>query len=205
MLKRTALFLAMASALAACSVSLPEAPLQVRVDEASTPDNYQVGPGDMLRVFVWRSPDLSTLVKVRPDGRISVPLIEDLDVAGHSPSTVARSVESRLGAFVVEPKVTVIVQDFIGPSDRQVRVVGAAMKPQAVPYRRDMTVLDVVIASGGLTAFADGNGAVIVRHAGEGGGSRLRVRLADLIKEGDMSANAQVAPGDVLLIPLRWF
>lgn len=192
-----------AAALAGCTTTLPEAPLQVEVAQ-SVADSYLVGPGDMLKVFVWRSPDLSAPVKVRPDGRISVPLIEDLDVAGKSPSVIARSIETRLGEFVVEPKVTVIVQDFFGPSDRQVRVVGAAAKPQSVPYHRDMTVLDVLIASGGLTTFADGNEAVIVRRGAEGM-ARLRVRLADLIKQGDMGANVQVAPGDVLLIPLRWF
>lgn len=190
-------------ALAGCTTSLPEAPLQVEV-EPSVSDSYLVGPGDMLKVFVWRSPELSAPVKVRPDGRISVPLIEDLDVAGKTPSVIARSIETRLGEFVVEPKVTVIVQDFFGPSDRQVRVVGGAAKPQSVPYHRDMTVLDVLIAAGGLTTFADGNEAVLVRR-GADGVARLRVRLADLIKRGDMDANVQVAPGDVLLIPLRWF
>ncbi len=183
-------------------MDLNEAPPQVKVDKAADGD-YLVGPGDMVQVFVWRSPELSTIVKVRPDGRISVPLIEDLDVAGKSPTTIARGIERRLADYVVDPKVTVIVQDFVGPSDRQIRVVGAAVKPQSIPYRKDMTVLDVVIAAGGLTVFADGNGAVLVRQGDAGG--QFRVRLADLMKDADMSANVQVAPGDVLLIPQRWF
>lgn len=181
----------------------PEAPLLVTVAEDMT-TGYLVGPGDMVQVFIWRSPELSTSVRVRPDGRISTPLIEDLEVAGKSPTAIAREIETRLAEFVVEPKVTVVVQDFIGPAERQVRVVGAAAKPQAIPFRKDMTVLDVVIAAGGLTPFADGNMAVIVRRNADGQ-SPLRVRLGDLMKKADMTANAQVAPGDVLMIPQRWF
>jgi polysaccharide export outer membrane protein len=205
MFHRTALAFPLLAALAACAPSLPEAPLLVEVDDQA-PDGYQIGPGDMLKIFVWQSADLSTQVKVRPDGRISVPLIEDLDVAGSSPTAIARRIETRLADYMVDPKVTVIVQDFIGQAERQVRVVGAAMKPAAIPYHRGMTVLDVVIASGGLTTFADGNRAVLVRRdQNRDGAVQLRVRLADLVKDGDMSANARVAPGDVLMIPLRWF
>jgi len=192
------------SSLAACAGgAAPDAPLTVQIDNAAIGE-YLVGPGDTVQVFVWRSPELSTTVRVRPDGRISVPLIEDLEVAGRSPSAISRAVERRLAEFVVDPKVTVIIQDFVGQADRQIRVVGAAVKPQAIPYRKDMTVLDVLIASGGLTPFADGNGAVIVRRAGNGS-SQYRVRLTDLMREADMGANAQVAPGDVLMIPQRWF
>jgi polysaccharide export outer membrane protein len=204
MLRRNALLLSIAAALAGCTPALPEAPLQIAIADAVGDASYQIGPGDMLKVFVWQSPDLSTQVKVRPDGRISVPLIEDLNVAGETPTTIARQIETRLAEFVVEPHVTVIVQDFVGQAEQQVRVVGAAMKPTAVPYRRDMTVLDVVIASGGLTVFADGNAAVIVRRGGSGP-TQLRVRLSDLVKDGDVTANAKVVPGDVLMIPLRWF
>lgn len=189
-------------ALAACS-GVPDAPFLTTLE---TPEHsaYLIGPGDMVNVFVWRTPDLSAVVRVRPDGRISVPLIEDLVVAGKAPTEVAREIELKLEQYVREPKVTVIMQDFIGPFDRQIRVVGEAAKPQAIPYRRDMTVLDVLIASGGLTAFAAGNKAVIVRKGLEQQGT-FRVRLSDLIKDGDMSANVQVAPGDVLLIPQSWF
>lgn len=203
-LRNVAMVAALAGMAGGCGSALgPDAPLRAG-EEGAAPAEYLVGPGDMVQVFVWRSPDLSTTVRVRPDGRISVPLIEDLPVGGKPPTEIAREVETRLAAYVREPKVTVIVQDFVGPFDRQVRVVGAAAKPQGIPYRKDMTVLDVLIAAGGLTTFADGNNAVIVRKTKEGS-TQFRVRLADLIKDADMSANAQVAPGDVLLIPQRWF
>jgi polysaccharide export outer membrane protein len=188
--------------LAACSAT-PDAPL---IATAEVPDEpaYVIGPGDQVQVFVWRNPDLTATINVRPDGRISVPLIEDLLVAGKAPSTVAREIETKLADYVREPKVTVIVNGFVGPADRQIRVVGEAAKPQAIPFRKDMTVLDVLIAAGGLTEFAAGNQALIVRRVA-GKQTTFRVRLADLIKGGDMSANAQVAPGDVLLIPQSWF
>lgn len=194
--------MAVAALLAACSGS-PDAPLMAGVAQSGSSE-YQIGPGDQVQVFVWRNQDLTTVVRVRPDGRISVPLIDDLVVVGKSPSQVSREIETKLAYYVREPKVTVIVQDFIGPFDRQIRVVGEAAKPQAIPYRADMTVLDVLIAAGGLTQFANGNGAVIVRRT-EGKPSSFRVRLADLMKDGDMGANVEVAPGDVLLIPQSWF
>lgn len=168
------------------------------------PADYLIGPGDSIQVFVWRNPDLSTGVRVRPDGRISVPLIEDLSVTNKSPTSVAREIETLLAEYVHDPKVTVIMQDFVGPFDRQIRVVGEAARPQAIPFRRGMTVLDVLIASGGLTEFAAGNRALIVRTE-ETGRRHYRVRLNDLMDDGDMSANVRMAPGDVLLIPQSWF
>lgn len=199
-------FTAAILSLSACSTSsslLPAAPSVATAEEAGAA-GYLIGPGDMVQVFVWRSPELSTTVRVRPDGRISVPLIDDLVVAGKAPTDIARDIEIRLGEYVQAPKVTVIMQDFVGPPERQIRVVGQAAKPQAIPYRRGMTVLDVVIAAGGLTPFAAGNEAVIMRgDAGREAG--FRVRLADLMRNGDVSANVQVAPGDVLMIPESWF
>ena len=194
-----------ACGLAACGGgnTLPEAP--TALDAASaTPSEYLIGAGDTLQVFVWHSPELTTTVRVRPDGLISVPLVNDLTVGGMTPTAVARELEAKLAEYVNDPKVNVIVQDFVGRFDRQIRVVGEAAKPQAVPYRQGMTVLDVVIAAGGLTRFADGNGAVIVRNR-ERHEASYRVRLADLIYDGDMKANVPVAPGDLLLIPQSWF
>lgn len=166
---------------------------------------YQIGPGDVLQVFVWRNPDLTVTVPVRPDGRISVPLIEDLVVTGKTPTVVARNIEQSLQTYVQDPVVTVIVSNFVGPFTQQVRVVGEASVPQAIPYRDNMSVLDVMIAAGGLTRFASGNRAVIARSMGNGQTQEIRVRLSDLLKEGDLSANVAMAPGDVLIVPQTWF
>ena len=169
-----------------------------------TSPGYLVGPGDQLQIFVWRNPELSTTIPVRPDGRISMPLIEDLQAANKTPTELARDVEKVLSEFVQNPVVTVMVTGFIGPFDQQVRVVGEAAAPRAIPYSEKMTVLDVMIAVGGLTEFAAGNRAVIIRAAGDKKNS-YRVRLDDLLKEGDVTANVDVLPGDVLIIPQSWF
>ena len=166
--------------------------------------DYLIGPGDQFQVFVWRNPDLSTTVRVRPDGRISVPLIDDLPVAGRRPSEVARTLEEKLSEYIQDAKVTVILVDFVGPIERQVRVVGEAAKPQALSYRKGMTVLDVMIATGGLTQFAAGNRATLSRTV-NGYLATYRVRLADLLNDGDLTANVEVAPGDVVMIPQSWF
>jgi polysaccharide biosynthesis/export protein len=181
-----------------CAAHPPDAPFRAEFPGIDG-SNYLIGTGDSVQVFVWRSPELSAAVRVRPDGRISVPLIEDILVAGKTPLTVSHEIEGRLAEYVHEPKVTVVIQDFIGQADRQIRVVGEAAKPQAIPFRKDMTVLDVVIAAGGLTKYAAGNSAIIVRQGPEA--TSYRVRLSDLIYDADMSANVQVAPGDVLMIP----
>jgi polysaccharide export outer membrane protein len=166
---------------------------------------YLIGPGDTLQVFVWRNPDLTVTVPVRPDGRISVPLIEDLVVTGKTPTAVARDVEQALQTYVQDPIVTVIVSNFVGPFTQQVRVVGEAAQPQAIPYRDNMSVLDVMIASGGLTRFAAGNRAVIARNIGSGRVQEIRVRLSDLLKDGDLTANMPMVPGDILIVPQAWF
>jgi polysaccharide export outer membrane protein len=194
--------LALAGGLQACSTTT-EAPASVNPGLTATRD-YVVGPGDQLQIFVWRSPELSTTVRVRPDGRISVPLIEDLPVAGKTPSVVGREIEHKLASYVKDAVVTVMMVDFVGPLDRQVRVIGEAAKPQALPYRDGLTVLDVLIASGGLTQFAAGNRASLVRIE-DGKQVTYRIRLDDLIKYGDISANAPLVPGDVLIIPQSYF
>jgi polysaccharide export outer membrane protein len=181
---------------------------QTAVNAVDTGDKapfYLIGPGDTLQVFVWRNPDLTTTVPVRPDGRISVPLIEDLVVTGKTSTQIARDVEQKLQTYVQDPIVTVIVSNFVGPFTQQVRVVGEATQPQAIPYRDNMSVLDVMIASGGLTRFAAGNRAVIARNIGNGQTKEIRVRLSDLLKDGDLAANMPMAPGDVLIVPQSWF
>jgi polysaccharide export outer membrane protein len=173
---------------------------------AATIDQYVIGPGDSLSVFVYRNPDLSEPgVSVRPDGRISVPLIEDITAAGKTPTQLARDIEQRLKKYVQDPNVTVIVRSFIGPSDRQIRVIGEATDPAAIPYREHMTLLDVMIATKGLTKYAAGNRAEIIRLEPDGKHGTIRVRLNDLIKDGDISQNIGMQPGDTLIIPQTWF
>lgn len=186
--------------LGGCSTgAYPPAP-----SSAATSDyQYLIGPLDTLNIVVWRNPELSMVVAVRPDGKISTPLVEDLQAVGRNPSALARDLEKALGRNVRDPVVTVVVTTFQGPSNEQIRIVGEATKPQAIPYRQDMTILDVMIQVGGLTDFADGNGAVLVR--GKESGKQYRVRLKDLLKRGDISANVEMRPGDVLIIPQGWF
>lgn len=194
--------LAAVGAVAACASSV-DAPAQLTMAPANLTD-YIIGPGDQLQLFVWRNPELSATVKVRPDGRISVPLVEDLNVAGKTPSTVGREVEQKLSNYVKDPIATIIMVDFVGPLDRQVRIVGEAAKPQSIFYRSDMTVLDVLIQAGGLTQFAAGNRSTLIRTL-NGKAQTYRVRLDDLIKDGDITANVPLAPGDVLIIPQSYF
>lgn len=161
---------------------------------------YRVGPGDALSVYVWNHPELSRDVPVRPDGRISTPLVDDLMAAGKTPSQLARDLETRLAEYVRTPTVNIIVTKAEGALADQIRVLGQAAKPQALAYRNGMTLLDVMIAVGGLAEFAAGNRAKISRHVGDKV-TEIRVRLKDLVKDGDTSANVPMYPGDVLIIP----
>lgn len=171
---------------------------------AETPDHrYKIGPLDTLNVVVWRNPELSSTVTVRPDGRISTPLVEDVMAAGRNPADLARELEKVLAKYIRDPVVTIVVGGFQGTFSEQIRIVGEAARPQAVPYRQNMTILDVMIQAGGLTDFADGNGAVLVR--GAEGGKQYSVRLKDLLKRGDISANVGVKPGDIIIVPQSWF
>jgi polysaccharide export outer membrane protein len=177
----------------------PPAPIR-----AESPDyRYLIGPLDTINIIVWRNPELSGIVSVRPDGKISTPLVEDLPAVGRNPTDLARDLEKALSKQLRDPVVTVVVTAFQGPPSEQIRIVGEAAKPQAIPYRQEMTLLDVMIQVGGLTDFADGNAAVLVR--GKEGGKQYAVRLRDLLKRGDISANIEMRPGDVLIIPQGWF
>jgi polysaccharide export outer membrane protein len=185
--------------IAACSTPYPPAPR-----EAATSDyNYIIGPLDTVNIIVWRNPELSLIVPVRPDGKITTPLVDDLDALGKTPTILARDIEKALGKYIRDPVVTVIVTTFVGPASEQIRVIGEATKPQILAFRKNMTLLDVMIAVGGLTDFADGNRANIVR-AGDGG-KLYSVRLQDLVKRGDISANVDMRPGDILIIPQSYF
>jgi len=188
--------------LAACA-RFPQAPEAVPMAQTAPSDGYVIGAGDQLHVFVWRSQDLSTTVFVRPDGKISMPLIEELPAGGRTPAQLGRDIEKALADYVQNPVVTVMVNHFVGLPAHQIRVVGEALKPRSLPYRQDMTVLDVLIEVGGLTTFAAGNRAVIVR-AVDSTRQSFHVRLDDLVKDGDVSANVPMAPGDILIIPQSW-
>ena len=192
---------AVAGVLAACANTSKYPPAPV---SAATQDyDYLVGPGDNINIIVWRNPELSMSVPVRPDGKISTPLIDEMAAQGKTSVEIARDIEKKLEKYVRDPVVTVIVTTFVGPYDQQIRVVGEAAKPQALPFKKQMTVLDVMIAVGGLTDFADGNDATILR-ASEGG-KQFSVRLTDLIRRGDISANVEMRPGDILIIPQSFF
>lgn len=179
---------------------LPPAPPASSLPSAE----YRIGPGDSLNIFVWRNPELTVTVPVRPDGRISIPLVEDVVAIGKTPTALAREYEQRLAKYIKEPLVTVIVENFVGPIPDQVRIIGEAAQPRSLPYRADMTVLDAMIAVGGLTRYAAGNDSVIVRTV-NGQQNTYAVHLADLIRDGDISSNVALQPGDIVIIPQRLF
>ena len=166
--------------------------------------NYQIGPGDVLDIFIWRNPEISTEVPVRPDGKISTPLVEDMRAFGKTPSELARDMEGVLSKYIKAPSVNVIVIEFRGTFERQIRVVGQAASPQSIAYREGMTVLDLIIAVGGLGEFAAGNRAKLVRSV-NGEHTEYRVRLDDLLNKGKMKYNIEIEPGDVLIIPESFF
>lgn len=173
-------------------------------EQTESAEEYLIGPGDQLEIFVWRNPELSSTVPVRPDGKITTPLVEDVTASGKTATQLAREMEKRLAFYVKNPIVTVTVQKFVGRYSEQIRVVGEAATPKSLSYSSNMTLLDVVIDVGGLTEFADGNKASIIRRA-NGKQQQINVRLDDLIKRGDISANIKMMPGDILIIPESWF
>jgi len=210
------LFLAGAALTGCCDSQKVETPAEYQAwlktqnagkpDQPTGPADYIIGSGDALSIFVYHNSDLSEGgVGVRPDGRISVPLIEDITAAGKTPTQLARDIEERLKKYVQDPIVTVIVRSFVGPLDRQIRVIGEATDPQSIPYRDNMTVLDVMIATKGLTKYASGNRALLVRRGPDGKTHNISLKLDDLIKNGDITQNVEMQPGDTLIIPQSWF
>lgn len=193
-----AVFALVAASLAGCA-SRPVLP------QNTTPaEDYLIGPGDTVSINVWRNPEVSQSVPVRPDGKITTPLVEDLPASGKTSTELARDIEKALAKFIQQPVVTVIVTGFSGVYSKQIRVIGQAARPQALPYRQGMSLMDVLIAVGGVTEFAAGNRAIVIRSV-EGQQQKLHVRLNDLIKEGDISANMPMHPGDVLVVPESFF
>jgi len=166
--------------------------------------SYLIGPGDSLNIFVWRNKDLSTTVTVRPDGRISSPLIEDLSVSGLQPIQVAQLVEDILSKYIRNPKVSIIVSGFQGTPSQQVKIIGNATNPTVLQYKKGMTLLDVMIAVKGLTDFADGDNAQLIRTV-DGKQNQYTVFLDSLIRKGDISKNRNIMPGDTIIIPEAWF
>lgn len=196
------LLLSLIGWLAACETHPDIA--QAPATPAGPAELYRIGPGDTLKFHVFTDPGLTDTVKVRPDGRVSIPLVEDLEAADKTPTELGREVEQRLSKFVEDPLVTVIVTEFVGAFTQQVRVVGEATEPRAIPYRANMSLLDAMIEVGGLTEFAAGNRATIVRLV-DGEQKQYRVRLDDLIRDGDITANIPLRPGDILIIPESFF
>jgi polysaccharide export outer membrane protein len=191
-------FMAVAVFITGCA-SYPPAPVSASTQNYS----YLIGPGDTVNIVVWHNPELSMTVPVKPDGKISAPLIDDLPAIGKTTTALARDIEQALAKYIRDPVVTVVVTNFVGPYSEQIRVVGEAAKPQVLPYKQKMTLLDVMIAVGGMTDFANGNKATILRTSE--GNKQYSVRISDLIKDGDFSANVEMRPGDVLIIPQSWF
>ena len=169
-------------------------------------EKYIIGALDELTVFVWRNPELGASVQVRPDGRITTPLVADMPAVGKTPTMLAEDIRLQLSQYIAEPLVTVIVNKFAGTFSQQIRVVGATEKPASIPYRANMTVLDAMIAVGGLSEFASGNRAKLIRFDKQAGSQReYGLRLADLLKKGDSKANVMLKPGDVIIIPESMF
>lgn len=188
-------------ALGGCAHPYP--PVSAEFDRAIEA-HYLVGPGDSVNIIVWRNPELSMVVPVRPDGKMTTPLVEDLPASGKTPTELARDIEKSLSKYIQSPVVTVIVNQFVGPYSEQIRVIGEAAKPQALPYRENMSLLDVMIAVGGITDFAAGNRASILRTIG-GAREQFGIRLVDLVRNGDLTANLAMRPGDVVVIPQSFF
>lgn len=194
------------AALCACAPqrTLPPATVDGGAQAYGATADYRIGPYDMLNIVVWHNPDLSSQIPVRPDGRIMMPLIGDVVAAGKTPNDLAVVLRDKLKPFVNDPIVTVTPTQFVGPYARQIRIVGEAAQPRAIPFTSNMTLLDAMIAVGGLTKYADGDGAKIVRVE-RGVQQTYNVHLDSLIRDGDVSQNVTLQPGDVLIIPQRFF
>jgi polysaccharide biosynthesis/export protein len=186
--------------LVACGGTPPPPPDATSLSAEDAAPSYVIAPLDSLAIFVWQAEDLSLSVPVRPDGRISIPLVEDMVAAGKTPSELARDLEVALEPYLQNPVVTIIVTSFGDTGGQTLQVVGEAQRPVSVPYRAGMTVLDLMVAVGGLTEFADGNRAVLVRGRGEQE-QVYGLRLGDLLRRGDLSANRPVLPGDIVIVP----
>jgi polysaccharide export outer membrane protein len=201
----TLLVIMLISVLSGCSSQqLPSATARASLTTDVNDYQYLIGPGDNLTIFVWRNPEISGNFIVRPDGKVTTSLVEDIEVTGRTPTMLARQLEEQLSTYINNPRVTVSVTNFSGPFSEQVRVIGEATNPSAINYTQHMTLLDLMIAVGGLTEFANGNGAKLVRVQG-GSQQTFDINIDDLIRHGDISQNIDMLPGDVVIIPEAWF
>lgn len=196
-----------ASLLSACASGGPQLPPAPTVSmQGAQSEEYVIGPLDELTVFVWRNPELGAKVKVRPDGRITTPLIADLPAAGKTPSMLEQDIKLSLSQYINDPIVQVIVNSFVGINSQQIRIIGATEKPASIPFSANMTLLDAMISVGGLSQYAAGNKARLIRlNKASGRQQEYSLRLSDLLKRGDSSANVQLQPGDVIIIPESQF
>ena len=202
---KTVVFLLFAYLVTGCSsINLPPATIHQSDTRDAASYQYLIGPGDVVNIFVWRNPEVSGTFVVRPDGKITTSLVEDIPVTGKTPTELARSIESILATYLRDPVVTVTVNNFVGPFSEQVRVIGEAAEPQSISYTQYMTLLDVMIIVGGLTEFADGDNATLVRVE-NGVQKQYDIYIEELLKDGDISANVDVLPGDIIVIPEAWF
>ncbi|MFZ1991445.1 MAG: XrtA/PEP-CTERM system exopolysaccharide export protein, partial [Alphaproteobacteria bacterium] len=195
MFRSILVFLLLAGSLSGCAYFYAKPPAVVEESASASPIQYQIGSGDQLQVFVWRNPDLTVTVPVRPDGRISVPLLGDVQASGKTATQLAADISKALGQYVREPQVTVIVQSTVGRTESNIRILGEALQPKVVPFFAGMTLLDAIADAGGLTEFADGNRAYLIRTV-NGHRKKFHLRIASLVKSGDMGANIQLAPND---------
>ncbi|OZS44800.1 sugar ABC transporter substrate-binding protein [Photobacterium sanguinicancri] len=184
--------------------TLPSTTPQASLTQNINQYKYLIGPGDSLNIFVWGNPEISGTFSVRPDGMLSTSLVDDVPASGRTPTDLARSLEMRLAEYVRDPIVTVIVQGFVGPYSEQVRVIGEASKPKAINYRENMTLLDVMVEVGGLTEYADGNDARLIRVV-DGQQRQYGLNMGDLLRDGQIRANVDILPGDIIIIPEAWF
>jgi polysaccharide export outer membrane protein len=202
---KTVILLSLAYVIAGCStLTLPPATVHQSTTVDVTTYKYLIGAGDVVNIFVWRNPEVSGTFVVRPDGMITTSLVEDIPVSGKTPTELARTIEEILATYLREPVVTVTVNNFVGPFSEQIRVIGEASQPKSINYIQQMTLLDVMIQVGGLTEFADGNDAVLVRVE-NGKQKQYEIYIEDLIKNGEIGANVDVLPGDIIVIPETWF
>ncbi len=197
-------FLCLLLIIQACSTSKSTEHRVINADNNKPTPEYIIGAGDVLRIFVWGNAELSGEIPVRPDGRITTPLVEDIVASGKTPTQLARDMEQKLKRYMKKPVVTVTVTQFVGRFTEQIRVVGEVASPRTLPYRESITVLDVIIAVGGLTDFAAGNRATIARIV-NGKTKKIHLKLDDLLEQGDISENLYMQPGDVLFVPEAWF
>tara|TARA_Y100000034_G_C6830983_1_gene375070 strand:- start:209 stop:877 length:669 start_codon:yes stop_codon:yes gene_type:complete len=186
------------------NAKLPEATVHPSLTSDINDYRYLIGPGDAVNIFVWRNPELSGTFSVRPDGMITTRLIEDIEVTGRTPTQLARELEEKLSVYINNPRVSVTIGGYVGPFSEQVRVIGEATNPRAVNYKENMTLLDLMIAVGGITEFADGNSTQLIRTV-DGKQKAYRIYIDDLIRDGDISKNVDILPGDIIIVPEAWF